>query len=42
MVSYVDAFWGLFIVTLAMAPMIILMRPARRAPDDEDLGLHME
>ena len=42
MVSYVDAFWGLFIVTLAMAPMIILMRPARRKPDDEDLGLHME
>jgi DHA2 family multidrug resistance protein len=42
MVSYVDAFWGLFIVTLAMAPMIVLMRPARRKPDDEDLGLHME
>lgn len=42
MVSYVDAFWALFIVTLAMAPMILLMRPARRKPDDEDLGLHME
>jgi DHA2 family multidrug resistance protein len=42
MVSYVDAFWGLFIVTLAMAPMIVLMRPARRKPEDEDLGLHME
>jgi len=42
MVSYVDAFWALFVVTLAMAPMILFMRPARHKPDDEDLGLHME
>jgi len=42
MVSYIDAYWALFIVTLAMAPMILFMRPARRKPDDEDLGLHME
>jgi DHA2 family multidrug resistance protein len=42
MVSYIDAFWALFVVTLAMAPMIILMRPARHKPDDDDLGLHME
>ena len=42
MVSYVDAYWGLFLVTLAMAPMILFMRPAKRKPDDEDLGLHME
>ena len=42
MVSYVDAFWALFVVTVAMAPMIFLMRPARRKPTDEDLALHME
>ena len=42
MVSYVDAYWGLFLVTLAMAPMILFMRPSRRKPTDEDLGLHME
>jgi DHA2 family multidrug resistance protein len=29
MVSYVDAFWGLFLVTLVIAPMVLLMRPPR-------------
>jgi DHA2 family multidrug resistance protein len=42
MVSYVDAFWALFVVTVAMAPMIIFMRPSKDLPNDEDLGLHME
>lgn len=42
MVSYIDAFWALFMVTIVLAPMILFMRPARRAPTDEDLGLHME
>lgn len=42
MVSYVDSFWALFLVSLAMAPMILLMRRSRHKPDDEDMGLHME
>jgi DHA2 family multidrug resistance protein len=29
MVSYIDAFWGLFLVTLIIAPMVLLMRPPR-------------
>ncbi len=42
MVSYVDAYWALFLVTIAMAPMILFMRPSRRKPTDQDVGLHME
>ncbi len=42
MVSYIDAYWALFLVTLAMAPMILFMRPSRRKPTDQDVGLHME
>jgi DHA2 family multidrug resistance protein len=30
MVSYIDAFYALFVVTLAVAPLILLMRPPRK------------
>ena len=30
MVSYVDAFYALFVVTLITAPLILLMRPPRK------------
>jgi DHA2 family multidrug resistance protein len=30
MVSYIDAFYALFLVTLAVAPLILLMRPPRK------------
>jgi DHA2 family multidrug resistance protein len=41
MVSYVDAFWGLFLVTLIIAPMILLMRTPRTAPG-ETLNMHLD
>src|SRR3546814_4175626 len=33
MVSYIDAFWFLFIVSLAVAPMVLLMRRQRRSEE---------
>ncbi|MBO9601100.1 MAG: DHA2 family efflux MFS transporter permease subunit [Novosphingobium sp.] len=42
MVSYIDAFWLLFVATCAIVPLILLMRPAKKAPTDDDLGLHIE
>ena len=42
MVSYIDAFWLLFVITVAITPLLLFMRPARNAPTDDDLGLHME
>jgi DHA2 family multidrug resistance protein len=30
MVSYIDAFWALFVVTVIVAPLILLMRPPRK------------
>jgi MFS transporter, DHA2 family, multidrug resistance protein len=42
MVSYIDAFWALFLVTLLLVPMLALMRPTRGKPSDDDLGLHMD
>jgi DHA2 family multidrug resistance protein len=41
MVSYTDAFWGLFAVTLLIAPMIIFMRPPRAA-SGEAITMHMD
>jgi DHA2 family multidrug resistance protein len=41
MVSYTDAFWGLFLVTMLIAPMIIFMRPPR-AVAGEAITMHMD
>ncbi len=41
MVGYIDAFWFLFILTLAAIPLLLLMRKPRKAADD-DLQLHMD
>jgi DHA2 family multidrug resistance protein len=41
MVAYTDAFWGLFLVTLIIAPMIIFMRPPRAAAG-EAVTMHMD
>ncbi|HEX5184392.1 MAG TPA: DHA2 family efflux MFS transporter permease subunit [Allosphingosinicella sp.] len=42
MVSYVDAFWGLFLVTMIIAPMVLFMRTARAKPSSEELALHLD
>jgi MFS transporter, DHA2 family, multidrug resistance protein len=41
MVSYADGFWLLFVVTLAVIPLVVLMR-APRAKAGDDLNLHMD
>ncbi len=41
MVGYIDAFWFLFILTLAAIPMLLLMRTPRKSAAD-DLPLHMD
>jgi DHA2 family multidrug resistance protein len=42
MVSYVDAFWGLFLVILVITPMILFMRPPRAKPSSEELAMHLD
>ena len=42
MVSYVDAFWLLFLCTMAIIPMLLLMRSPRRSVAADDLHLHMD
>ena len=42
MVSYVDGFWFLLVVTLCAMPMILLMRRPRRSPAGESVSLHMD
>src|SRR3546814_7144995 len=41
MVSYIDAFWFLFIVSLAVAPMVLLMR-RQRGTGDERTTMHLD
>ncbi|WP_157217083.1 DHA2 family efflux MFS transporter permease subunit [Flavisphingomonas formosensis] len=41
MVSYIDAFWLLFVLTVAVTPMLLLMRKPRHASTD-DILLHMD
>jgi len=41
MVSYLDTFWLLFILSLVMIPLVPLLRTRRQAPGDE-MQLHME
>jgi DHA2 family multidrug resistance protein len=40
MVSYIDAFWLLFVLTLVAIPMLLLLRSPRRAAGD--LHIHMD
>ncbi|MGE5722615.1 MAG: MFS transporter, partial [Sphingomonadales bacterium] len=42
MVSYIDAFHGMFLLSLVMVPMILLMRPARKIQTAEDLAMHLD
>ncbi|HEX7871411.1 MAG TPA: DHA2 family efflux MFS transporter permease subunit [Sphingobium sp.] len=42
MVAYNDAFWFLFVVTLAMIPLLLLMRPMKQAKMDESLHIVMD
>ena len=43
MVSYIDAFWFLFILTVAVIPLLLFMRnPRRAASSEDDLHLHMD
>ena len=41
MVSYLDTFWLLFILSIVMIPLVPLLRVRRQAPKDE-MQLHME
>lgn len=41
-VSYIDTFWLLFIVSLTLGPVVLLMRPARPAAKGTTAHLHME
>ncbi|WP_454883196.1 DHA2 family efflux MFS transporter permease subunit [Sphingomonas oryzagri] len=41
MVAYIDAFWFLFILTVAAIPMLLFMRKPRQTAGD-DLHLHMD
>ena len=42
MVSYVDAFYALFVVIIIISPLILFMRPPRRKADDEPMTMHMD
>lgn len=42
MVAYVDAFWFLFVVTLAAIPMLLLLRSPKRAAGGDDVHIHMD
>ena len=42
MVSYIDAFYALFIVILIISPLILFMRPPRRKASDEPMTMHMD
>jgi len=42
MVSYVDAFYALFIIIIVISPMILFMRPPRRKASDEPMTMHMD
>ena len=42
MVSYIDAFWFLFVVTLAVMPLLLFLRKPAKAASGDDLALHMD
>ena len=42
MVSYIDAFYALFVVIIIISPLILLMRPPRRKAGGEQMTMHMD
>ncbi|TPG22633.1 DHA2 family efflux MFS transporter permease subunit [Sphingomonas koreensis] len=42
MVSYIDAFYALFITILVISPLILFMRPPRKKAGDEPMTMHMD
>jgi DHA2 family multidrug resistance protein len=42
MVSYIDAFYALFVVIIVISPLILLMRPPRRKAEGEQMTMHMD
>ncbi|MET0364707.1 MAG: DHA2 family efflux MFS transporter permease subunit, partial [Sphingobium sp.] len=42
MVAYTDAFWFLFLVSIGMIPLLLLMRPMKRAPAEDTLPIVMD
>ncbi|HEX7856126.1 MAG TPA: DHA2 family efflux MFS transporter permease subunit [Sphingobium sp.] len=42
MVAYTDSFWFLFVVTIAMIPLLLLMRPMKRAKEADVLHIVMD
>jgi DHA2 family multidrug resistance protein len=42
MVSYVDGYWVLFVTMLAIAPLILMMRPPRRGVRDDKMVVHVD
>jgi len=42
MISYIDVFWLLFILSLCMMPLIFFVRPPRRAATSEEIALHVK
>ena len=42
MVSYIDAFYALFITILVISPLILFMRPPRKKASDEPMTMHMD
>jgi DHA2 family multidrug resistance protein len=42
MVSYVDVFWGIFVLIVIVTPLVLVMRPPRHAARDEALALHFD
>jgi DHA2 family multidrug resistance protein len=42
MVSYIDSFWFLFVITLAVTPLLIFLRKPRKAAAEDGPALHMD
>ncbi|HEU4959133.1 MAG TPA: DHA2 family efflux MFS transporter permease subunit [Sphingomonas sp.] len=42
MVSYIDAFYALFLIIIVISPMILFMRPPRRKAEGEQMTMHMD
>ncbi|QJU60091.1 DHA2 family efflux MFS transporter permease subunit [Sphingomonas sp. AP4-R1] len=42
MVSYIDAFWFLFLITLAVMPLLLLLRKPKKADAGDGVALHLD
>ncbi len=42
MVSYIDSFWFLFVVTLGVMPLLLLLRKPGKAAGGDDMPLHVD